>query len=194
MTRLLLTGFEPFHNSSLNPSKALVERFEHPSLVAKSILPVVFDESARKLVELIDLHAPDVVISLGQAEGRREITPERVAINLDDARIEDNSGNAPSESPIIPGAPDAYFSTLPIQRLVAAMRKVDVPAAISLSAGTFVCNHVFYQMQNYYAGKPIRSGFVHLPIMNEQSSEFPGLPTLSIEVMERGIRALVEAL
>jgi len=194
MTRLLLTGFEPFHNSSLNPSKALVERFEHPALVAKSILPVVFGDSAKKLVELIDLHRPDVVISLGQAEGRREITPERIAINLDDARIEDNAGNAPSESPIIAGAPHAYFSTLPIQRLVAAMKKVDVPAAISLSAGTFVCNHVFYWMQSHCADKPIRSGFIHLPLMDAQSSEFPGLPTLSLETMERGIQALVEAL
>ena len=194
MERILLTGFEPFHNSALNPSKEIVERISHHSLVAKEVLPVTFGESAKKLNALIDLYQPSVVVSLGQAEGRKEITPERIAINLDDARIPDNAGNSPKERTIVTGGPDAYFTTLPIKKLVERLVDNGIPSAISLSAGTFVCNHIFYAMQHHCASKDIKSGFIHLPLMDEQATEFPGLPTMKIDELVRGIGLVLDVL
>ena len=192
MERILLTGFEPFHKSKLNPSQEIIRRISHRSLVAKEVLPVTFGEASQKLISLINQHKPTVVISLGQAEGRKEITPERIAINLDDARIPDNAGNSPKERAIIAGGPDAYFTTLPIKNLVEELNENGIPASISLSAGTFVCNHIFYAMQHHCGGKAIKSGFIHLPLMNEQASEFPGLPTMQIEEMIRGIELVLD--
>jgi pyroglutamyl-peptidase len=192
MERILLTGFEPFHKSKLNPSQEIIRRISHRSLVAKEVLPVTFGEASQKLISLINQHKPTVVISLGQAEGRKEITPERIAINLDDARIPDNAGNSPKERAIVAGGPDAYFTTLPIKNLVEKLNENRIPASISLSAGTFVCNHIFYAMQHHCGGKAIKSGFIHLPLMNEQASEFPGLPTMQIEEMIRGIELVLD--
>lgn len=192
MKRVLLTGFEPFHNASLNPSDEVIRRIDHPALVAKEVLPVTFGRSSSRLIEMINDFSPDVVISLGQAEGRSQITPERVAINLDDARISDNAGNSPKELPIIEGGPAAYFTTLPIGRFVARLIAADIPAAISLSAGTFVCNHIFYTMQHHCVGKKIESGFIHLPLMNEQAGEFPGLFTMDLDEMVRGIKLVLD--
>ena len=194
MERILLTGFEPFHNSSLNPSQEIIKRISHHSLVAKEVLPVTFGESAKKLNTLIDLYQPSVVVSLGQAEGRKEITPERIAINLDDARIPDNAGNSPKERTIFTGGPDAYFTTLPIKKLVERLVDNGIPSAISLSAGTFVCNHIFYAMQHHCASKDIKSGFIHLPLMDEQATEFPGLPTMKIDELVRGIGLVLDVL
>jgi len=192
MERILLTGFEPFHNSMLNPSQEIIKRISHRSLVAKEVLPVTFGEASQKLISLIDQHKPTVVLALGQAEGRKEITPERIAINLDDARIPDNAGKSPKERVIVAGGPDAYFTTLPITNLVEKLNENGIPASISLSAGTFVCNHIFYAMQHHCAGKEIKSGFIHLPLVNEQASEFPGLPTMQIEEMIRGIELVLD--
>jgi len=192
MERILLTGFEPFHNSILNPSQEIIRRISHHSLVAKEVLPVTFNEASLKLISLIAQHKPTVVIALGQAEGRKEITPERIAINLDDARIPDNAGKSPKERAIVAGGPDAYFTTLPIKNLVEELNENGIPASISLSAGTFVCNHIFYAMQHHCAGMEIKSGFIHLPLMNEQVSEFPGLPTMQIEEMIRGIELVLD--
>ena len=194
MERILLTGFEPFHNSALNPSQEIIKRISHHSLVAKEVLPVTFGESAKKLNALIDLYQPSVVVSLGQAEGRKEITPERIAINLDDARIPDNAGNSPKERAIVTGGPDAYFTTLPIKKLVERLVDNGIPSAISLSAGTFVCNHIFYAMQHHCASKDIKSGFIHLPLMDEQATEFPGLPTMKIDELVRGIGLVLDVL
>ena len=192
MERILLTGFEPFHKSLLNPSQEIIKRISHRSLVAKEVLPVTFGEASQKLISLINQHKPTVVISLGQAEGRKEITPERIAVNIDDARIPDNAGNSPKERAIVAGGPDAYFTTLPIKNLVEKLNENRIPASISLSAGTFVCNHIFYAMQHHCGGKAIKSGFIHLPLMNEQASEFPGLPTMQIEEMIRGIELVLD--
>ena len=194
MERILLTGFEPFHKSTLNPSQEIVKLIDHPSLIAKEVLPVTFGESARRLISLIDLHSPSFVVALGQAEGRTQITPERIAINLDDARIADNAGFSPKESPIISGGPDAYFTTLPVKKLVDRLIETGVPATISLSAGTFVCNHIFYQMQHHCLAKGIQSGFIHLPLMDSQASEFPGLPTMPIDQMVSGIKLVLDVL
>ena len=192
MERILLTGFEPFHKSMLNPSQEIIRRISHRSLVAKEVLPVTFGEASLNLNSLIDQHKPTVVIALGQAEGRKEITLERIAINLDDARIPDNAGNSPKERAIVAGGPDAYFTTLPIKNLVEKLNENGIPTSMSLSAGTFVCNHIFYAMQHHCAGKAIKSGFIHLPLMNEQASEFPGLPTMQIEEMIRGIELVLD--
>ena len=155
---------------------------------------MVFGKSARELCQLIDLHNPDVVICLGQAEGRREISFERVAINLDDARIADNDGNIPVDQAIENDGPDAYFSTLPTKELVAAMRKGGVAANLSLSAGSFVCNHVFYAALHHIQNRTILAGFIHLPLMAEQVGEFPGMPTMELSEMTKGITLTLDYL
>lgn len=194
MKRILLTGFEPFYKASLNSSKEVVELITHPAVVAKAILPVVFGESAKELCQLIDLHNPDVIISLGQAEGRREISFERVAINLDDARIADNDGNIPADQAIVNNGPNAYFATLPTEELVEAVRKGGVGANLSLSAGSFVCNHVFYAALHHIQNRETLAGFIHLPLMAEQVDEFPGMPTMELTEMVRGITLTLDYL
>ena len=192
-----MTGFEPFDKSSLNPSKSIVRELEQDSSLVNLetlILPVDFKSAAKLLIEKVDSAKPDVVICLGQAEGRSAITPERVAINIDDARIPDNAGNKPTDAPIVIGGPDAYFSTLPVKNLVTVIESVGAPASLSLSAGTFLCNHVFYALQHHCRDRKIESGFIHVPLMESQGSEFPGLPTLQLEVLVKGIKAVVTAL
>ena len=192
-----MTGFEPFDKSSLNPSKSIVRELEQDSSLVNLetlILPVDFKSAAKLLIEKVDSAKPDVVICLGQAEGRSAITPERVAINIDDARIPDNAGNKPTDAPIVIGGPDAYFSTLPVKNLVTVIESVGAPASLSLSAGTFLCNHVFYALQHHCRDRKIESGFIHVPLMESQGSEFPGLPTLKLEVLVKGIKAVVTAL
>ena len=192
MRRILLTGFEPFNRASLNPSQEVIRRIDHPALVAKEVLPVTFGESAERLIQVITESSPDVVIALGQAEGRTQITLERVAINFDDARVADNAGFSPKKSPIVAGGPAEYFSTLPINKIAETLDKSGLPVSISLSAGTFVCNHIFYMMQYHLAGTGIESGFIHLPLMNEQADEFPGLFTMDINEIIRGIKLVLE--
>ena len=191
--RILLTGFEPFGKATSNPSGEIVKQISGENIVT-AILPVTYAKSAERLLVLIEEHNPDVVICLGQAEGRTEITPERVAINLDDARLADNEGVFRSDIKIIDGSPDAYFSTLPVKEIVEAIKAKGVPAAVSLSAGAFLCNHVFYVAQNKFAGSNVRSGFVHVPLMDSQGPEFPGLPTMPLEQMVTAVRAMLEVL
>ena len=193
MSTILVTGFEPFATSSLNPSGEIVKTLNGDDLVT-AILPVVFGQASSQLKELIDLHKPTAVLCLGQAEGRSVMTPERIAINLDDARIADNDGNQPKEQRIIDDGPDGYFSTLPIEKMVASMKAAGVPASISLSAGTFVCNHIFYVMQDYLKDSSIKSGFMHVPLMDEQRKEFPTLPTMPIKQMIAGVEIALNVL
>jgi pyroglutamyl-peptidase len=193
MTKVLLTGFEPFGKASLNPSGEIVKQISGENIVT-AILPVAYEQSAKALLALIEQHKPDVVISLGQAEGRTQITPERIAINLDDARLADNQGVMRNDVPILVGGPVAYESTLPIKEFVEAIKAIEVPANVSLSAGAFLCNHIFYVAQNKFAGTQVRSGFVHVPLMDEQSGEFPGLPTMPLDQMVKAVRAMLEVL
>ena len=193
MSKVLLTGFEPFGNASLNPSGEIVKQISGENIVT-AILPVAYAQSAERLLALIAEHNPDVVICLGQAEGRKEITPERVAINLDDARLPDNEGVLRNDVRILEDGPDAYFSTLPVKEIVEAIKAAGVPAVVSLSAGAFLCNHVFYVAQNKFAGTKIRSGFVHVPLMDEQAGEFPGLPTMPLDQMVKAVRTMLEVL
>jgi pyroglutamyl-peptidase len=193
MTKLLLTGFEPFGKATLNPSGEIVKQISGDNIVT-AILPVAYAQSADALLALVEKHKPDVVISLGQAEGRTHITPERIAINLDDARLADNEGVMRNDLPILVGGPVAYESTLPIKAIVEAIKAEGIPAAVSLSAGAFLCNHIFYVAQNKFAGTSVRSGFVHVPLMDEQAGEFPGLPTMPLDQMVKAVRVMLEAL
>ena len=193
MNKVLLTGFEPFGTASSNPSGEIVKQISGDSIVT-AILPVTYAQSAERLLELIAEHNPDVVICLGQAEGRTQITPEKVAINLDDARLPDNAGVQRSDVKILNDGPDAYFTTLPVKEMVDAAKTAGVPASVSLSAGAFLCNHVFYVAQNKFAGTKVRSGFVHVPLMDSQAPEFPGLPTMPLDQMVTAVRAMLEVL
>ena len=193
MTRLLLTGFEPFGTATSNPSGEIVKQISGDNIVT-AILPVAYTGSAERLLALIEQHNPDIVICLGQAEGRTQITPEKIAINLDDARLPDNAGVQRSDVKILDNGPDAYFTTLPIKEMVEAIKAAGVPASVSLSAGAFLCNHVFYVAQNKFAGSKVRSGFVHVPLMDSQAPEFPGMPTMPLDQMVKAVRAMLEVL
>ena len=193
MQKILLTGFEKFQTASSNPTEAIVNHLgaqKIPGLIT-AVLPVEFGRSWQILKQLLDEHQPDVVIALGQAEGRSQITPEKIAINLDNARIPDNAGNSPINQPIVNGGADGLFTTLPIDSYVEKLKKGEIPANISYSAGTFVCNHLFYELQNYCKDKEIQSGFIHVPLMESQAAEFPGLPTLPLETMVNAVKILL---
>jgi pyroglutamyl-peptidase len=197
MKSVLLTGFEPFAGASLNPSEQIVNALKARQIegveLHTAVLPVVFTESSELLRHLIKLHKPDVVICLGQAEGRREISFERVAINLDDARLADNAGRVILDQPVVAGGPSAHFTTLPVKEMVAAVRAEGIAAGLSTTAGTFVCNHIFYAMQNELAETSVVSGFIHVPLMPEQAGEFEGLPTMPLDQQVRAIETAVIA-
>jgi pyroglutamyl-peptidase len=191
MKTVLLTGFEPFGGDPLNPSGEIARQLDGTEieghLVRGAVLPCVFGKSATELKRLIRRHRPALVICLGLANGRGEITPERVAINVDDARIADNAGRQPVDRPIVRRGPAAYWSTLPVKAIVAELRRQDVPAAVSQTAGTFVCNHVFYVLMNELARarRKVRGGFIHLPAQPEQAKK--GQPSLSLRVMRDAV-------
>jgi pyroglutamyl-peptidase len=193
---ILLTGFEPFGGDPVNPS-ALVCRALHGQRVAHATvhaveLPCVFGRALQVLDEALADTSPVLVLALGLAAGRGEISVERAALNIDDARIPDNAGSQPVDLPVVAGGPAAWFSTLPIKAIVAALRHAGLPAAVSQSAGTFVCNHVFYGLQHRLAGTGVRSGFVHVPLLDTEAAAHPGLPTLPLADQVRGVRIALE--
>ncbi len=194
--KVLLTGFEPFGGASFNPSGAVVQAIAERGVdgieIVVAILPVEFKRSAEMLVELISNHKPDVVISLGQAEGRDFIGPEQVAINLADGRISDNAGVKIVNQSINPSAADGYFSTLPIRAIVDAISSLGIAAKISYSAGTFICNEIFFATQSFLQESEVISGFIHLPLAPNQAAEFPGLPTMPIEDQVNAIEAAIK--
>ena len=195
MKRVLLTGFEPFAGASINPSEQIVNALNSRQIegveLNTAVLPVVFTESSALLRHLIKLHKPDVVICLGQAEGRREISFERVAINLDDARLADNAGRVVLDQAVVGSGPSAHFTTLPVKEMVAAVRAEGIAAGLSTTAGTFVCNHIFYAMQHELAETSVVSGFIHVPLMPEQAGEFEGLPTMPLDQQVRAIEVAI---
>lgn len=191
--KVLLTGFEPFGGEEVNPSWEAVKQLhgeviEDVTLVAEQI-PTVFGKSVAVLEQLIQQHNPDIVICVGQAGGRLHITPERVAINMDDARIPDNQGNQPIDEPIADKGPVAYWSTIPIKRIVENMQESNIPASISHTAGTFVCNHIFYGLMDYITrtSSSIRGGFIHIPFIPEQTINKEA-PSLSLETIVKGVK------
>jgi pyroglutamyl-peptidase len=194
MKTVLLTGFEPFGGDSANPSAEIVLALHGQVIgghrVVGAVLPVVFGRSLEEMKRLLRVHRPRLVIGLGMAAGRAAVMPERVAINIDDARIADNAGGQPVDRPVVRGGPAAYWSTLPIKRIVAALTRRGIPAAVSQTAGTFVCNHVFYGLMHALARKPgVRAGFVHVPVLPGQAPA--GQPSLPLAQMLEAARIII---
>ncbi|EOB4245739.1 pyroglutamyl-peptidase I [Vibrio metschnikovii] len=197
MFKVLLTGFEPFGEDSLNPSQALLNAKEQLHVtgveVIGCVLPVVRYQAAEVAINAIKTHQPDLVLMFGQASGRAAITPERVAINLDDYRIADNAGHQPIDEAIIADGPAAYFTTLPVKAMVEDLQQAGISAEVSYSAGTFVCNHLFYAVQHYLAQHDIPSGFIHIPALPEQvPATNPSLPSLGLEPLIAAVRVMIQ--
>lgn len=199
--KILVTGFDPFEQEPINPSWEAVRRL--PDVIAgaeivKLEIPTVFGRSAAVVHDAIVEHDPDVILSVGQAGGRFAISPERVAINIDDGRIEDNDGYQPIDATIQDDGPSAYFTSLPVKAMVTAMKAAGVPAVVSNTAGTYVCNHIMYQVlymiDREFPGKT--SGFVHVPYIPQQVVDKPGTPAMSIadmtSALAAGLGAIVE--
>ena len=190
---ILLTGFEPFAGDALNPSAAIALALDGTQMgayrVQARILPCAFGAALHVLQQALDSTAPALVICLGQAGGRSEISVERVAINIDDARIPDNAGAQPVDEPVLASGPAAYFSSLPIKAVVAGLRDAGLPASVSQTAGTFVCNHVFYGLMHACAGRPgVQAGFIHVPWLPEQVVHRPGQPSMALALQVQAIQ------
>ena len=193
---LLLTGFEPFGGESVNPSWEIARALDGWVVEGHAVravqLPCAFGDALRTLDEALAAHRPELVMCLGQAGGRAEISIERAALNVDDARIPDNLGRQPIDTAVVANGPAAYFSTLPIKTLARDLREAGIAAAVSNTAGTFVCNHVFYALMHRLATAPAlartRGGFVHVPFTPEQTIGRPGAPAMALATQIEGIR------
>lgn len=194
----LVTGFAPFGGEAVNPSQLIAQALHDRTIARHRIvgatLPTEFAKSLDALEDLLDRHKPDLVLAVGQAGGRAEISLERVAINLIDARIADNAGAQPVDIRVVDNAPNAYFSTLPIKAMLAALQRADIPAALSHSAGTFVCNQVFYGLAHALARsrRRVRGGFVHVPYLPEQAARHAGAPGMSLETMIEAVKLCLD--
>ena len=197
--KILVTGFDPFDGEKVNPALEAVKSLPsviHGAEIRWVEIPTVFYKSAEVLEAEIVRYQPNVVLCIGQAGGRTSLTPERVAINQDDARIPDNQGNQPIDTPIRLDGEAAYFSTLPIKAMVQAIKEVGLPATVSNTAGTFVCNHLMYQAL-YLADKKfshMRAGFMHIPYMTEQVVNKPNTASMCLRDIVRGIEAAIGAI
>lgn len=191
---VLLTGFDPFGDQAINPSWLAVQALHGRQILGHRVvaaqLPTVFDESSRVLAALISQHKPSLVLCVGQAGGRQAISLERVAINVNDAHMADNAGEQPIDTPVVRNGPAAYFTRLPIKPMLQALQNEGIAAEISQTAGTFVCNHVFYALMHRLATgrglKKVRGGFVHVPFFPEQ-----GEPSMALDKVVRGLRLAV---
>ena len=201
--KILVTGFDPFGGEKINPALETIKRLPDTILGAQIIkleIPTVVGKSLAKIKEAVEKENPDVVLSIGQAGGRSEITVERIGINIDDCRIPDNEGNQPIDEPVVKGGPAAYFVTVPIKAIVENIKAHNIPASISNTAGTFICNHVCYGVAHLAAartaaGKPMKSGFIHIPFLPEQVIGKPALtPSMSLETIVSGITHALEAI
>lgn len=199
MTTILVTGFDPFGGESVNPAwesvKALAQRKTDAYRVEVRELPTVFDKSLHCLYQAIEEIRPDIVLCVGQAGGRSAFSIERVAINVNDARIPDNEGNQPLDTPVVEGGPVGYWTTLPIKAIAQRLKEHGVPVTISQTAGTFVCNHLFYGLMHYIAEQKasIRGGFIHIPYLPEQAAQKAGQPSMAIETIVKGLQTTIEA-
>lgn len=198
MKKVLLTGFEPFGGEKINPALEIIKELAAAKIEGVVLhtaqIPVVCKKSIIALEEKIDALSPDIVICVGQAGGRSEITIERVAINVDDYRIADNEGNKPIDVPVIEKAPAAYFSTLPLKSIVKGLRKAAIPASVSNTAGTFVCNHLFFGLMHKLSASPkkVRGGFIHIPFLPEQVIDKPNTASMSLSMMIKAIKIAIE--
>ena len=198
MKKILITGFEPFGGELINPALVAVNKLDgkivHGCEIVTRTLPVVWQKSIQALRQAIDEVNPIVVITVGQAGGRPDITIERVAVNIDDYRIPDNEGNQPIDEPIVAGGPVGYLSTLPLKNAVIDMRAKGIPASVSNTAGTFVCNHLFYGLMHHLNASAnfCRGGFVHIPYLPEQAANHPGAPSMSLDTIVAALAIIVE--
>ena len=198
--KILITGFDPFGGEPVNPALEAVKLMKDEIAGAKIIkleIPTVFRKSVEKIHEMMKAEQPDVVLSIGQAGGRFGVTPERVAINVDDARIKDNEGNQPVDTPIFTDGEAAYFSNLPVKAMVEAIKNKGLPSTLSNSAGTFVCNHLMYGVLYTIAKKypSMRGGFMHVPFITSQVANRPtNAPSLSLDTIVKGIEAACKAI
>ena len=195
MKKLLITGFDPFGGESINPAWEAVKLL--PDLIGdyaltKLEIPTVFGTASQKVLEAAETVQPDVILCIGQAGGRKAITPEMVGINLRHARIADNAGNQPQDEPIAPDGPAAYFATVPVRKMTAAIEAAGIEAAVSYSAGAFVCNDTLYAVLHHYAGAAVQAGFVHVPFLPQQAKE--GVPSMPLDEIVRGLSAMIGAL
>lgn len=198
--KILVTGFDPFGNDKMNPAIEAVKRLSdtiNGAEIIKLEIPTVFGKSAEIVKEaLLKEENVDYILNIGQAGGRFDLTPERVAINLDDARIPDNEKNQPIDVPIQKEGAPAYFSQHPVKAMVTAMKESGVPASVSNTAGTFVCNHIMYQCL-YLAHTEfpnVKAGFMHVPFLPEQVLERPNTASMSLDNIVKGIEAAIAAI
>lgn len=197
MKKILVTGFDPFGGEVINPAleviKQLPERISNVEIITLEV-PTVFHKSAQVVEDCIKKEQPNAVLCIGQAGGRSAITLERIAINIDDARIADNEGNQPIDIIIRPDGATAYFSTLPIKAIVKAINESGVPAQVSNSAGTFVCNHLMYQVlyMSQQSVKPFTAGFMHIPYLPSQAIRSTNQPSMSLEDIKKAIMTTIE--
>ena len=189
MKKLLITGFEPFGNCPKNPSwmavEALPERVGTYEL-KKRMLPTVYGKATQAALEAAEGWEPDVILCIGQAGGRASVTPERIAVNIRDAKITDNEGNQPQGEFCVPDGPAAYFSTVPVMEMAQAIRDAGIPGTVSNSAGAFVCNDTLYCLLHRYAGTEVKVGFIHVPYAPEQ-----GEPSLAVEHTASALEASI---
>lgn len=196
--KVLITGFDPFGGESINPAWEAVKMMKDEIANAEIIkmqIPTVVGKSIEKIHEKMKEVTPDLVLSIGQAGGRFGVTPERVAINVTDARIPDNEGNQPIDEPIFADGPAAYFSSLPVKAMVQAVKDAGYPSVLSNSAGTYICNHVMYGIL-YYIDKEfpaVRGGFIHVPYAASQVVNKPGTPSMAIADITASLEAAVKA-
>lgn len=196
--KVLITGFSPFGGEKINPAYEAVKGLEdnlNGVIIIKTEISTVFNKSIDELDKIIGSENPDIVICVGQAGGRFDLTIERVAINLDDARISDNDGNQPLDVKIFDDGENAYFSSLPIKAIVQRIRQNGIPASVSNTAGTFVCNHLMYGLLYLIDKKypKVRGGFIHVPFSPEQVTSKGNLPSMSIENITKGLKIAIEA-
>lgn len=198
--KIVITGFDPFGGEKINPAweavKSLPDKIGDIEVV-KVQVPTVFKKSAKKLFEAIDREKPDAVVCVGQAGGRFDITVERVGINIEDGRIPDNEGYQPIDTAIFEDGENAYFATLPIKAMVDEMKKENVPASVSNSAGTYVCNHLMYSLLYYLDKKglkDVRGGFVHVPFIPEQVVDKKNMPSMELSRITRGLEIALKAI
>ena len=189
--RLLITGFDPFGGSHINPAweavKALPDRIGDLTLY-KLQIPTIFGEAGRSVLEAAADIRPHVILCIGQAGTRSAVTPERIAVNIRDAKIPDNAGNIPEGDPVAPDGPAAYFATVPVKEMAAAICRAGLPGQVSNSAGAFVCNDTLYLLLHHYAGTDVKVGFIHVPWLPQQGS-----PSLPLEDTVTALTAAIEA-
>ena len=194
--KILITGFDPFGGEKINPALEAIKQLPNKIgdvIIAKCEIPTVFGKSTNVLLAAVEKEQPDAVLCIGQAGGRPNITVERVAINCDDANIKDNEDNQPIDSIIATDGPVAYFATIPIKTMVQDMLAAGIPAAVSNTAGTFVCNHIMYSVLHYAAQNcpNMIAGFVHIPYLPQQTTD---KPSMSLDYILKGLECMVKTI